>query len=621
MQNSTNNTIKIFLLFIGCSIGLSLAVVKDVTGKEQIKKKEKAVAAVSTGKVTALTKRKQQDKSNLPILKVSFSGLSDTAQKANVKAFLDIYKERDKAIKNQPYARYLAKAGEEQIKQALQPFGYYLADVKMTLDEGTTQWTVNYHIDRGKPVRITKQNLLIKGEGKGNPDFIKWLSNYPLKKGDILDQKKYENFKAKLTDIATTDGFFDADFTKKKLFLSKDYLSADIVLIYDTGKRYQFGKVTLEQDFLDKDVIDRYKTFPEGKAYSSEDIAILQRDLYNSGYVKAVDMIANPNRMDKTVPVTLKITPKKNKKHTFGIGYGTDSGGRARYDFDWRWVNHRGHQFKSRFFISQNRLNTGAQYKIPGGRPVHENYKIFTNFDRVLDDDDKKATMWNIGGAYQGVNGNLTSEFGLKWQQEDFTIGNDNDDIDLLTPYARFTYRKTDNPIHIKNGIYFDGYMTAAQKGAPSDISLFQAIGKAKAIKTLADVNRVTLTGGIGRTWTEDFHELPVAYRFFTGGDKTIRGYRFESIGDTDSKGKVVGGDKMYYLSAEYEYFFRNNMAVAAFIDAGDTYSSGLAKLKVGAGLGFHYYSLIGPIKIDVAHGFDTPGDDVRLHFSIGPEF
>ncbi|PID65597.1 MAG: hypothetical protein CR975_06450 [Gammaproteobacteria bacterium] len=622
MKNYINSTAKYFFLLVACSIGLSFAAEKNISSKEQVKRQGKAVAAVAAVKaVTELANNEKNNKANLPTLKVGFSGLNDNAQKANVEAFLDIYKERGKVVENQPYARYLAKAGEEQIKQALQPFGYYLADVKMTLEEGAKQWTVSYRIDRGKPVRIRKQQILIKGEGKDNPDFSQLLAGYPLKKGDILDQKKYEDFKGKLTDIATTDGFFDADFARKKIFLSEDYLSADIVLIYDTGKRYQFGQVNLEQDFLDQDVIDRYKTFPEGKVYSSKDIAVLQRDLYNSGYVKVVDMIADPDKTDKTVPVTLKITPKKNKKHTFAIGYGTDSGGRARYDFDWRWVNRRGHQFKSRFFISQKRLNTGVQYKIPGKRPAHDNYKIFANFDRVLDDDDKKSTMWNVGGAYQDVNGNLSREFGVKWQQEDFSIGNDSGNVSLLTPYARFTYRKTDNPIHIKDGIYLDAYMTAAHKNMLSDVSLLQAIGKAKAIKTFADVHRVTLAGGVGKTWTEDFHELPVTYRFFTGGDKTIRGYRFESIGDTDSSDTVIGGDKMYYLSAEYEYFFRDNMAAAAFVDAGDAYSSESAKLKVGAGLGFHYYSPVGPIKVDVAHGFDKPGDKFRLHLSIGPEF
>ncbi len=565
--------------------------------------------------------QEQKIKANLPVLKVKLSGLKDNSLLENAKAFLDIYKETGKPIENQPYTHYLAKSGVEQIKQSLQPFGYYLSDVKVTINEDKKYWLINYQISKGKPVHIRKQGIVITGEGKNNPDFITALAEFPLKKGGILEQQKYEDYKSKLTNIATTDGFFDAKFTQKQIVLSDDYLNADIFLTYDTGTRYKFGKVTLEQDFLDQDVIDNYKTFPEGKVYSSKDLSVLQRDLYNSGYVKVIDMVAKPDKSAKTIPITLKITPKKNKKHTFSVGYGTDSGARAKYDFDWRWVNRRGHQFSSNFFISQQYLEVGGEYKIPGEKPANDNYNIFANYKRTIDDSDKKSIMWNVGGLYHDVIGNLTREFGVKWQQEDFSIGNDTGNINLLTPYVHLTYRKLDNPIHIKDGFYLDGYLSTASKNVLSDISFLQTVGKAKIIKTFTNVNRVTVSGGLGKTWTKDFHQLPVAYRFFTGGDKSIRGYKFDSIGDVDSGGKVIGGDKMYYLSGEYEYFFNDNMAMATFVDAGDVFSSSPTKLRVGAGLGFHYYSPIGPIKIDVAHGFDKPGDNVRLHLSIGSEF
>lgn len=618
MQVIIKTTIKWFGLLIGlCFANTVLA--DDAAAKKNRQKQAQAVAAASVAAATTLAQT--DNPSGLPVLQVSIKGLEDEAQQANAKAFLDIFKEQGKAVENPSYARYLANVGAEQIQQSLQPFGYYLAEVKTDINEGRQNWTVNYHVKRGKPVRVAKLDIIIKGEGKSNPEFIELLAEYPLKKGDILDQQAYSDFKDKLLNIATTDGYFDADFSQRQIVLADDFLSADILLTYDTGKRYAFGTINLTQDFLDQDVIDRYKTFPEGKVYSSKDLAELQRDLYNAGYVKVIDVTAEPDKDNKKVPVTLNITPKKNKKHTFALGYGTDSGARGRYDFDWRWVNRRGHQFKSRIFASQKQFRTGLEYKIPGQRPAYDQYRFFSNFERQWNDNDKETTMYNVGGAYRDVNNHLTREFGIKWQQEDFSVGNDSGSVGLLAPYIHFTYRKVDDPIHIKDGLYLDTYLTAAHDSVLSDVSLLQAVGKAKAIKTFAEVNRLTLSGALGRTWTKDFRQLPVAYRFFTGGDKTIRGYRFESIGDTDSSGKVVGGNKMYYISGEYEYFFRDNMAAAVFIDAGDAYSADSAKLKVGAGVGFHYYSPIGPIKVDVAHGFDEPGDTARLHFSIGSEF
>lgn len=560
-------------------------------------------------------------KVKLPTLAVTLNGLEDKIQRQNAELFLEVYAERAKTIRNPPYIRYLIKRGETQIKEALQPFGYYLTEVKTTFVENPSEWQVTYNVVLGKPVKVNELEIGLQGEGENHSEFVDLINDYPLKTGDVLEQEKYKSFKSKLQAAATMDGYFDADFARKQILMADDYQSADIHLSYQTGTRYAFGEITLTQDFLDQDVIDRYKTFQPGEPYSSASIADLQRDLYNSEYIKVIDVTAKPVKDKKVVPVDLKLTPKKNKKHTFGIGYGTDTGVRGKYDFHWRWVNRRGHSFKYKLFVSEKAVDTGVLYQVPGQHPATDNYQLFANYKQLLDESEQSSKLWNIGGAYRDQKGHLTREIGIKWQQEDFSIGNDSGNVGLLSPYVRLTYRKKDDPLTINDGTYVQGYFTATDDSLLSDLSLFQAIVNAKYIKRFKDVNRITVSGAAGKTWTKDFHQLPASYRFFTGGDRTIRGYRFESIGDRDSSGKVIGGDTMFYASAEYEYFFNDDMAVAAFVDAGDAYSADSADVKVGAGVGFHYYSPIGPIKVEIGHGFDKPGDTARLHLSIGPEF
>lgn len=553
-----------------------------------------------------------------PKLTVNIKGIKDEKLLNNAKAFLDIYQGNGEAVNNTSYVQFLADAGVEQIKQSLHPFGYYLAKVDMKRDESSSAWTVIYDVTLGKPVTVKKIDVNIEGEGKQQRDFNTLVADYPLKAGDVLLQQKYTAFKDDIMALATTDGYFDGKFTQKQIVLSDDLEKADILVAYNTGKRYVFGKTTFKQDFLDDDVFQRFVTYKEGDKYSSKSIADVQRDLYNSNYVKMIDVTAKHDTKAKNVPVEFGITPKKNKKHTFSFGYGTNTGIRAKYDFDWRWVNRRGHQFKANAYAAQKMQSLGAEYRIPAARPATDYYKFFANAERKKYNN-KDSVLWNLGGAYHDQKGNWEREIGIKWQREDFTLGNDRGNVGLLTPYASLTYRKVDNPLNISRGLRVSGTVTGGHTSALSGVSFLQAVANAKAIRRFGEVNKVTLSGGIGRTWVNDFHQLPAAYRFFTGGDKTIRGYRFEHIGERDSSNTNIGGNKMYYISAEYEYFFHDNMAAAVFIDAGDAYSSNSARLKVGAGVGFHYYSPIGPIKVDVAHGFHEPGDTIRLHLNIGP--
>ncbi len=538
--------------------------------------------------------------------------------KENVKAYLSILKEHKKKISNPSYIEFLAESGIGEITQALQPFGYYKPNVKLNIKQKNKNISVKYKISLGKPIIIKKLSVKIVGDGKTNDKFVTQLKKYPLKTGDILEQELYTNFKNKLISTALTYGYFDAKYDDAQIILNEKLTEAEINLTYNTGVRYKFDKTKITQDFLDDDVFQRYLTYKEGDNYSSKIISSLQRDLYNSGYVKLIDVEAKPNKETKTVPVNFKIGRNKNKKYVFAIGYGTDTGARARFDFDWRWVNRRGHNFKSKIFVSQKLVDTGVEYRIPAQKPATDYYKIFANYkeDKRGDLDSK---IFNIGGAYHDKVGNLDREFGVKWQQENFKIGNDKGNISLLTPYIHLIYKKSDDPLNTTNGLILDGYVTGAYKGGLSDVSFLQAVAKAKYIKRIKK-HKATFKLGTGKTWVTDFHNLPPSYRFFLGGDRTIRGYSYGVVGDYDSSKKVIGGDQMYFGSAEYEYFFKENMAAAVFVDAGDSFSNGSGKLKVGAGVGFHYYSPIGPIKLDFAHGFDEPGDKFRIHFTIGAD-
>lgn len=565
-----------------------------------------------------ITQTEQSPADSRPLLTVIINGIKDETLLDNAKAFLDLHKGNGEAVKNTSYARFLSDAGVAQIQQSLHPFGYYLAEVEMQREESDSAWTVTYTVTLGKPVTVKTIDVSIDGDGKNHNEFNKLVKKYPLKVGDVLLQQKYTAFKDDVLALATTDGFFDGKFTQAQIILSDDLEKADILVAYDAGRRYVFGQTTFKQDFLDDDVFQRFVTYSVGEAYSSKSIADVQRDLYNSNYVKMIDVTAEPVTADKNVPVEFAITPKKNKKHTFALGYGTDTGVRGKYDFDWRWVNRRGHQFKADAYAAQKKQSAGAEYRIPAAKPATDYYKFFARVARDVSGS-KDSVLWNLGAAYHDQKGNWEREFGIKWQQENFTLGNDSGNIGLLVPYTTLTYRKVDNPMNISRGTLFSTTVKGAHESALSDVSFLQAVARAKAIRRYGDVNKITLSGAVGRTWVGDFHRLPAAYRFFTGGDKTVRGYKFSSIGDRDSSNTNIGGNKMYYLSAEYEYFFRENMAAAVFVDAGDAYSTDSAKLKVGAGVGFHYYSPIGPIKVDIAHGFDEPGDKVRLHLNIGP--
>jgi translocation and assembly module TamA len=110
--------------------------------------------------------------------------------------------------------------------------------------------------------------------------------------------------------------------------------------------------------------------------------------------------------------------------------------------------------------------------------------------------------------------------------------------------------------------------------------------------------------------------------RFFAGGDVSVRGYAYNSLGPTDPLGAVIGGSNLLVGSVEIDQQIAGNWAIAAFVDSGNAYD----KIKdfdpaTGVGAGIRWFSPLGPIRIDIAVPLekDAP-DDYRLHITLGPD-
>jgi translocation and assembly module TamA len=136
---------------------------------------------------------------------------------------------------------------------------------------------------------------------------------------------------------------------------------------------------------------------------------------------------------------------------------------------------------------------------------------------------------------------------------------------------------------------------------------------------------RLLLRAEAGLTEYADFDELPASIRFFAGGDSSVRGYDYQSLGPTDDNGDVSGGPQLLVGSAEVDYRVWRKWAVAAFIDAGnafyldDTPSFGDINFARGVGVGLRWLSPLGPIRFDVAKALDV-NQSVRFHLSMGPD-
>ncbi|MBP3195284.1 MAG: outer membrane protein assembly factor [Cardiobacteriaceae bacterium] len=580
-----------------------------------------ALAAIPDGSIDPKLAELQGKK----IHKIDIIGIKDKEQLNNAEVFLSLTRVKNEVIEQPDYVNWLIENGINEIAESQQPFGFYETEVKVEKKQEKEGLRVIYTVKQNQPTKIRAIDVKITGEALSDPEFQKILAANPFRKGQVLNHKQYEEYKGKFLEAAVTRGYFDGNFTEKLVEVVPEDHSADIKLHYESGKRFTFDTVTFSRSDnkdeplpLNDDLLQRFVQFQKGQVYSSQDIEKLQQDLQASGYFKQVTVGPRPKRDDKTVPVSTQVVMNKNKHYAFGVGYSTDSGVRGKFDFDRRWVNRRGHNFSTELFLSQKNSSWHNMYRIPARNPATDYY--YFSFGGDIKNDDYDSRRYFAEGGYNWRRKNWDYRVSLTSAWEKFTIGLDSDEILLTYPTLQATYTSTENRLNPDSGYQVRANVLGGGKGVGSDISFVQSNLRARYLKSFNPKNRVVFRFDSGATWTDDYHRLPASMRFFAGGDRSIRGYSYEKLGHYDKSNTNVGGKYLAVAGAEYEYYFKPQWAAAFFVDGGDAFNRKFEP-KFGAGVGLHWKSPVGPIKIDLGHGFDEDlGDKIRLHLSVGAE-
>ena len=159
-----------------------------------------------------------------------------------------------------------------------------------------------------------------------------------------------------------------------------------------------------------------------------------------------------------------------------------------------------------------------------------------------------------------------------------------------------------------------------AVKGLLTDQTFFRADGRYKYYFPVAKRDVVILRAELGGVFTSGSSAaVPASLLFRAGGNESVRGYSYESIGNLQN-GTVYPTQYRVTASAEYQHWFTQQWGGAVFYDAGTATNSWAAKaIKAGTGVGVRYRSPVGTVNVDLAYGIQAK--QFRPHISLGIAF
>ena len=550
-------------------------------------------------------------------LKVTVNGVGGS-ERDNVEARLSIRAYADQDGEDEAEIRRLHRRAESDIRTALEAYGYYSPEVRGRLTGTGRKWAAVYDISPGEPTRLGSVILELTGEGRELPELVKVIGDSELREGRRLQHAEYEATKTALARAAFDNGFLDARFAAHVLRVDPALRRADVELRLETGPRYYFGDLDLVQEGLDPEFVRRYVPIRPGEFFEPAKLLQAQFALSDLGYFATVEV--QPHRelaVDRRVPVTIATSPRPPRRYDIGLGYGTDTGARLTLGAEFRRLNQLGHRLRTDLRVSEIKNSVGADYRIPLGTQAGESLGFATGYtDEEVGDGFSRR--YDFAVTLSRTPGDWQRQLYLKHRYEQsLTPDTGLTSTKLLLPGVTLTRGELDDAIHARLGwsVFLD--LHGGHDYIVSDVTFAQGRALLRGVLPLGQRARFLLRAEFGASAVADFRELPASQRFFAGGDQSVRGYSYQSLGPTDAAGKVLGGKYLATYSAEVEYRIHGNWGAATFLDAGGADDDATPPLFRGVGAGLRYRAPVGTLQLDLAHPLDGDQRGIRPHIGI----
>ena len=528
----------------------------------------------------------------------------------------------------------LAAAAPAQARTLLETEGYFAAQVQATRLTGSDgQPVVRVLVDPGPRSVITQVDFTVDGELQTLADQLdedaaalrtSLRRGWPLRPGEPFRQAAWASAKTGTLAQARAEGYPAAAWTKTVAQVDAEQHQVALTLALDSGALYRLGEIRIEGlERYDESTVRRLSTFAAGQPYNEKLLLDYQERIQKLGLFDSATVELDPDpKTSAAAPVRVRVHELTSQQATVGVGISANTGPRVT-------LEHRHRRPFGMNWVATNKFEFGSLIKSWTGElishPLEGLYRnlLAGNAERLRSGEEIRTSWTARLGRTQDTQRIERTYFAeLTHARVDNPAGRTRSEA--LTANYHWIYRDLDSIL-----LPTDGYT----------VSLQSAVGRSRN-STLDNgpfgrgYGRYTLYRPLGRAWyaslrleagqiiASDAVGVPDTLLFRAGGDDSVRGYAYRTLGPLVD-GVVSSGRVMATGSAEIARPISDSMPSlwwAVFADAGNAANhwKDLAPAW-GYGLGLRWRSPVGPLRVDLAYGEEVR--KVRLHLSVGIAF
>ena len=539
----------------------------------------------------------------------------------------------------------LMQTAQQNASDLLATMGYFSPEIHISLQHPGAEATalvqtrvVHLDVEPGPQTRVGAVDLQLEGAIAQDPRAKEQRKSvqdlWALASGDKFSQDAWDHAKAQALKQLLVQRYPTARVLGSHAEVQAQEARADLQLQLDSGPAYTIGSLELTGNSrYSLDLARRLARLPLGEDYELVKLVEAQQRLTDSGYYDSaylnLDLASEPSE----AVVRGQLKEASMQKAVFGIGASTDTGARvsAEYTYnqvpgiDWRTVNKVTLARDSKAFSSDWTSQPGESRWRWAASALTQ--------DDVVDAIEVFTERLRLGRFTTDTV--LDQSYFMQYERAEAVyreIDQSTNNEALSANYA-FTWRQFDSKLFPTRGWGLGGELSAGTVLGPRQepftrallhATLFQPLGQ--SLDNLFErqhAGRIMYRAQVGAVVVNDATQMPFSQLFLTGGDTTVRGYKYQEIGVTHDG--VLSADAGRYLataSAEWQRpIVRNGLMTdwetSVFVDTG-TVADRMEEFsfKTGVGVGARWKSPIGPLQIDLAYGLATQA--LRLHLNVG---
>jgi translocation and assembly module TamA len=531
----------------------------------------------------------------------------------------------------------LIDATPAQVNELLQTEGYFAPQVTLARAPGRATGQpdiVRLQVAPGTRARISRVTIEAEGElergaAAGEAHALATLEElrkgWGLQVGKDFRNPAWSDAKANALARLRAAGYAGATWGGTGAEIDVARNEVRLFLVVDSGPLFRFGRLEIEGLVAhEAQTVSHIADTRRGTPVTETMMLDFQERLIKSGLFESVNVILDPDpaqAADARVIARLREAPLQ--VYTFGVGFSSNNGPRVSVEHAYRRVFGWAASAHNKIEWAQKRQIWDGELSSHPSEGLHRNL-IGAAVENLESDSDTVLSQRVRVGRTRDTQRFEQLYFAEIERSKRVTVEDQHSETRAFSLNYHAVWRRLDSVILPTEGYTFNGQAGVGQSdGTDARAGTFiRAYGRITAYQPLGSTWYGQARLEAGQVFLREGMEVPESQKWRAGGDDSVRGYDYRSLGP-EVDGAVGGGTAVLTASVELARPISAAMPSlwgAVFVDAGNAADDfGALDPVVGVGVGLRWRSPVGPLRLDWAWGVETRR--ARLHFSVGIAF